>query len=93
MKGRNISKDVDIVHVVVVRDTSNGAIILYFIGSHKQPADIVLILVPGTSFSASMPFRGSVMMASMVLIHDFLRDSMLSRSKYVKESKFEIQRT
>ena len=34
-----ISKDVDIVHFVVIRDTYNGAIILDCMGSHNQPAD------------------------------------------------------
>ena len=34
-----IIKDVDIVHVVVVRDTSNVAIVLDCIGCHKPPAD------------------------------------------------------
>ena len=34
-----ISKDVDIVRVVVVRDTSNGEIIRDYMGIHDQPAD------------------------------------------------------
>ena len=32
-------KEIDIVHVVVVRDTSNGAIILDCMGAHNQTLD------------------------------------------------------
>ena len=48
----------------------------------------MVILVPRTSFSALMPFRRSEMIASMVLLHSFPRDSMLSQLKYVDESNF-----